>query len=49
MKPPSKKFRPSPWTEHVVPAVLLFLLLLLIATLVMIMVAVWPIVSGALV
>jgi hypothetical protein len=46
MKPPSKRFRPSPWTEYIVPAILLFLLLLLIATLVMILVAVWPIVRG---
>jgi hypothetical protein len=47
MKPPTKRFTPSRWTEYVVPAVLLFLLLVLIVTLVMILVAVWPIVSGS--
>jgi hypothetical protein len=46
MKPPSKRFAPSRWTEVVVPAVLLILLFLLIATLVMILVAVLPLASG---
>lgn len=46
MKPPSKRFTPSRWTEVVVPAVLLILLFLLIATLVMILVAVLPVASG---
>jgi hypothetical protein len=36
MKPPSKRFKPNRWTEWVVPAVLLLLLLALIATLIMI-------------
>jgi hypothetical protein len=40
MKPPSKRFRPSRWTEYMVPIVLLILLFLLIATLVLILVAV---------
>jgi hypothetical protein len=43
MKLPSKRFNPSRWTQFLVPAILLFLLLLLIATLVMILVAVLPI------
>ena len=40
MKPPSQRFKRTRWTELVVPAVLLILLLALIATLVMVLVAV---------
>ena len=46
MKPPSQRFSPPRWTEYVVPAVLVFLLILLIATLAMILAAVLPVVSG---
>jgi hypothetical protein len=42
MKPPSKRYTPNRWTEWVVPAVLLFLLLALIAALVMIGLSVLP-------
>jgi hypothetical protein len=43
MKPPSKRFNPSRWAQFLVPAILLLLLFLLIATLVMILLAVLPI------
>jgi hypothetical protein len=46
MKPPSQRFSRSRWTEYVAPAVLVFLLILLIATLVIILAAVLPVVSG---
>jgi hypothetical protein len=42
MKPPSKRFNPSRWMEFLVPVILIFLLFLLIATLVLILVAVLP-------
>lgn len=45
MKPPSKRFTPNRWTEWVVPAVLLLLLLALLVTLALIIVSVFSGVS----
>lgn len=42
MKPNSKRFIPNRWTELVVPAVLLLLLMVLIATIVILFVAMLP-------
>jgi hypothetical protein len=47
MKPCSKRFTPTRWTEYLVPIALLLLLLMLIATLVLIVLNLLPVISSA--
>jgi len=43
---PSKRFTPSKWSEYLVPVVLIFLLLALVATLMLIFLSLFGLTTG---
>lgn len=46
MKPPSKRFNPNRWTEWVIPALLILLLIGLLATIAIIALSVFGLTPG---